>query len=515
MKLPGTSEQIFINERLISMKFFTLLNLTFLLLSSAYSQNFNKMIREKIVKDESYLDLKYIFESGKSLITYYSGQEIAFKEDIIPSRTDTISSSVRYVYKIFYFEKLTNNIKENIPLLIVENKITKRRKSRFDEIDPKPDTLSSVIVSPSQFRGDLDLTTNLIELILKREEEGKEHTTFDYYGKIKSTPQKPLDKNEFYIGFNQIINNHNYDSTKTDNWELELKGPVFPINASITIPELEEQLGLRNFGLELGMRQDKILNLLEFQNPIFTFGIFSRVSLSNDLFADVKILPQFKLPTNKIARWGMWPFFRFEPVEINKSPGIIIDGHLWGSIGDLTLPSLNIYYSKGRKNFDRPVFKNPNFFDSKFVYYSRIQWEVSASFYWNADKANFNKFKFDLGAGGYKIEKATYNAKNEFVNNIDMKRTPSVLPTVAIEYIHSSRHEAKDSTEIKFGLSVRYFDNRITFGTWLKLFKNIFGNDELRVEENYISELLGRKEADWEHPGSSSILLLVYRYGLN
>ena len=79
------------------------------------------------------------------------------------------------------------------------------------------------------------------------------------------------------------------------------------------------------------------------------------------------------------------------------------------------LPALNFYGSFGFNDFTDPAIIMHEGADN-FAYYSQNQWELSASFFLKASTNGENRFKIDIGAGGYDLLRSSLDEKNRLVS---------------------------------------------------------------------------------------------------
>jgi hypothetical protein len=475
----------------------------------SFSQNQDnpELIMNRIKIGEGHPNLKYI-EGGK---TQLGTENSFFRENI----SDPDSTGHKYVYKIYFWKFWQGD--SVIPLAIQEHHV-QTIPSKTSEDTGK------TVIDITTFRIN---TGSLIKMYKSDEGKGfiqeliriiKANKATSTYTDNMSDKNKLVSRDQYYIDFAEITNNHWYrqraptennqglfsqqgSNQQTYQHYIELSFSSLSISHSY----VQKLTGI-NLGFEFGLHKDNILNLLEYQNPVFTvFGVSTFFNIGDNLYADIKILPQIKFDSKQSSEMNLWPIFAFDPVKINKSQGVAIEGHFLGSLGNFKLPFINIYLYNSRKDYNNPVFTRSISPDTVQSYYSLTQWEISSSFYWNIDKNNYNKFKLDIGTGGYDIWNILYDIDNNVISNTKIKKTLSLSPFFTLEYVHSS--------DKRFGSIIRLFDNRVRLGVWLTLLK--LGNHELRVEENYISKLFGREMKEWEHEGSSNMMQLIYRYGLN
>lgn len=306
-----------------------------------------------------------------------------------------------------------------------------------------------------------------------------------------------------YIPFAKIIESNHYEQRLNENvFYTQVKYPGVNISVSHNRIEDSEAIGLNSFGLLFGLRKDELLNLHEYQNPIWTYGIFSLIKIDS-FYLDLNVIRQNKLDNKEIKK--ALPLFDYKKVEINKTPALIFDLSFFGLIGDYELPVINLFLALGKRDFSNPTYFRYLNLQTKQAYFSCSQWKATTSFFWNTDKNGYNKFKFNIGAGAYDIFRVLFDENDKVTSKTKDKKIP-IQPVLNLEYIH-------DSEKSKFGTSVGIFDNQITFGAWLKIIE--IGPSELRVDESYISEPFGRSVKPWENKNGSNFIQLIFRYELN
>jgi hypothetical protein len=455
-----------------------------------FSQNYSDLIMKKITDDEGYLfNVKYTQDIPGGVLANITANYPIFKTKIIEPPTST-----DYYYRIYYyqFEELL------VPLAIKQLKIVTENDVSVTEPE--------FVINVNDFKKISEhrpgLVDTLVEMIIEKKSGAME--TFKYNNTVHYKNNN-LSKSNLYTDFGSKVNNHRYNDM---NFYSELSFPGLSLSLSNNFMQGSSIKFLENFGFEFGLRKDKVLNLLEFQNPVFVpIGIHSYFKVFDSLFTDITFLVQKKFGNKKLLnKKNWWPVFDFDNVEINKASGVAFDAHFLGSLGNFKLPFINVYFSHSNVDFTDPVFRreiSPNINQS---FYSLNQVEFTLSFYWNSDTAKHNKFRLDIGGGTYDIYRVLYDKNNLVISDDEINGFIKWLPVTGLEYIHSSE-------KIEFGSSVRYFDSRVMAKLWLMLLKA--ESFEIRVEENFVSESFKKVLKDWEHEGSSSMMQLVLRYGLN
>ncbi len=278
-------------------------------------------------------------------------------------------------------------------------------------------------------------------------------------------------------------------------------------------------LGLKGFGLELAQGEDRILNMLPIQTPyisiggriLLDFSDTSHIDLDSSFFLDTKILVRHPvnvrswIERNKLNRSKSVMYIGLPNMNIGSGVTIDMSTSKIPFGGRLTekLPVMNLYASFGIKGFSDPAFITRTPLEN-FTYFSDNQWEVSTSFFWKVDQNGYNRFKIDIGAGGYDIIKVGYDDKMHTTSTREMVWLTSPQFMMAVNYSHQSSNTG-------YGVTLRAFDNRINSLLWMKILQNAIGG-ELRVEYKFISPLLGRLQRPWETNGGS-IVQLRYRTG--
>ena len=454
-----------------------------------FGQSHADLIMKKIVDDESYLyNMKYTQDIPGGVLAKITNNFPIFKIKLIEP-----PSSIDYYYRIYYYE-FENLI---VPLAIKQLKIVTENDVSVTE----PEFVIRVKDFKELSEKRPGMIDTLIGMITEKNAGARE--TFRYNNTIQYKNNN-LSKNHFYTDFGIIVNNHRYDDSR---FYSEFSFPGLSLSLSNNFLQGTDIKFLENFGFEFGLRKDNILNLLEFQNPVFIpIGIHSYFKVFDSLFTDFKFLVQKKFGNRRLVnKKNWWPVFDFDNVEINKASGVAVDAHFLGSLGNFKMPFINVYFSHANVDFNDPVFRREITPNIKQSYYSLNQAELSLSFYWNSDTAKNNRFRLDLGGGTYDIYRVFYDNDNKVISDDEINGFVKWLPIVSLEYIHSSE-------KIEFGTSMRYFDERVLAKLWLRLLKA--DSFEIHVEENFVSESFKKILKDWEHNGSSNMMQLVFRYGL-
>jgi len=80
-----------------------------------------------------------------------------------------------------------------------------------------------------------------------------------------------------------------------------------------------------------------------------------------------------------------------------------------------------------------------------------------------------------------------------------------VQPLLQLHYTHVSNRA-------RFGAHVRFFDNRLTFTPWFKVFES--GPHEVRLESILMPKPVGRSTREWE-VDHGNLIQIRYRYGFD
>ncbi|HLP15021.1 MAG TPA: hypothetical protein VK470_02115 [Bacteroidota bacterium] len=278
-------------------------------------------------------------------------------------------------------------------------------------------------------------------------------------------------------------------------------------------------LGLKGIGFEVAQSEDRILNLLPIQSPtvsiggrlLLDFSDINNFNLDSNAFIDTKILVRRPLnirswiESNRLNRSKS--VMDLDLPKLNVGSGVTIDlstsripfaGH-WAE----KLPVINLYGSFGFQGFTEPAFIKTDY-TGRYSYYSDNQWEISTSFFWKADREGFNRFKMDIGAGGYDVIRVMYDQDDKVLGVKEMVTLTDPQLLLALNYTHNSSNTG-------YGATLRLFDNRINSMLWMKLLK-LESVGEFRLECRIISPPVGRNERPWESYGGN-ILLLRFRTG--
>ena len=274
-----------------------------------------------------------------------------------------------------------------------------------------------------------------------------------------------------------------------------------------------ETIGIHGFGLEMGFG-DRVLNLISFQSPALNWGVRlllffndARGSLiDSSFFLNVKVLARSPVNTaSLIDRWRLnaaSPVMDLDPPRLNTTAGTVVE-ITTGAPYD-RLPFFTFLYAGGNTEYADPFVKfgSPG---AEYAYYSVKQWEASLAFFWNADEAMYNRFRFDIGAGTYDIRQVQYDAQGRYATDTKARGMSEVQPLLQMNYTHVS-------SRARFGATVRFFDNRLTFTPWLKIIDR--GLHELRLEAIILPRPIGRSLHPWE-ADRANLLQLRYRYGFD
>ena len=274
-----------------------------------------------------------------------------------------------------------------------------------------------------------------------------------------------------------------------------------------------ETIGIHGFGFEMGFG-DRVLNLVSFQSPALTWGVRlllffndARGSLiDSSFFLNLKVLARSPVNTaSLIEQWHLnaaSPVMNLDPPRLNTTPGAVVE--VTTGAPYYRLPFFTFMYAGGNNELGDPYVKfgSPG---AEYAYYSVKQWEASLGYFWNTDEPMYNRFRFDIGAGTYDIRQVQYDAQGKYATDTKVRGMSQVQPLLQVNYTHVSGRA-------RFGATVRFFDNRLTFTPWLKIIDR--GLHELRLEAIILPRPIGRSLHAWEAE-RANLLQLRYRYGFD
>jgi len=134
-----------------------------------------------------------------------------------------------------------------------------------------------------------------------------------------------------------------------------------------------------------------------------------------------------------------------------------------------------------------------------------MQWEASLSYFWNVDRSMYNRFRFDVGAGTYDVRLVGYRPDGTVSSDAKVRGMSQVQPLLQLQYTH-------ESNRARFGARVRFFDNRLTFTPWFKVFET--GPHEVRLEAILMPRSVGRSLRVWE-VDHGNLIQIRYRFGFD
>jgi hypothetical protein len=274
-----------------------------------------------------------------------------------------------------------------------------------------------------------------------------------------------------------------------------------------------ETIGIHGFGFEMGFG-DRVLNLVSFQSPALTWGVrlllfFNDARgalIDSSFFLNVKVLGRSPVNTaSLIDRWRLnaaSPVMDLDRPRLNTTPGAVVE--ITTGAPYHRLPFFTFLYAGGDTEYGDPFVKfgSPG---AEYAYYSVRQWEASLAFFWNADEAMYNRFRFDIGAGTYDIRQVQYDVRGKYAADARVRGMSEVQPLLQVNYTHIS-------SRARFGANARFFDNRLTFTPWLKIIDR--GLHEIRLEAIILPRPIGRSMQSWEAE-RANLLQLRYRYGFD
>lgn len=435
--------------------------------------------------------------TGKSLIDKGSKTEKA--------KVDTYL--VYFPNDFIYLKNSSNNIdKKNYENIIqyIKEQINPTKVLKKSKMAPKEKYLLSLPV---------DQTNNNRMFKASVSSDNTDHLTHlitDGYHKLTSYDKiKPVNQN------NEDETDTTLSTGSSDNWwnffdivysDLSLTKQTICINGISNL----FSLGIAKVGFENSF-EDRVLNYLPVEAPYHHYGVnvfFNMTGnldeVQNSFFGNVRLFVRHRY--NSANNFNWLPIFEVKNPRLNVNNGFTIEGELSkGFLSDLmkNLPVFTFYYSIGASKMPKPLYQ---IYDTTSIfpkhYYNRIQWEYGMSFFWNT--SGTTHYRLDLGVGGYDIYKNEYYLDTTDIPVIlsNTKRKNYVQPYIALSY------DAIPNKAI-LGYRVKFYDSRISFKVWTKLFE-LFSSD-VRLEANVITKPFYRSLYQWESPGGS-LVQLRYRY---
>jgi hypothetical protein len=453
-----------------------------------------------------------------------AGDRIVIRGDV-SSGGKTGSKSITYRYRLLYLPD-----SEDMPLQVVRliELVTERSSRMLSFEGGERDTtevtqslhiltLEDILFLEQADRGEKPrLKAELEKMILGLERRGR--TTplrRKESGILPGTPDYVLAaSNRDYARFARVNDRHPF---------ADLERAERPVSIEATFSSLtlshkrlyvgSESIGIHGFGIEAGFG-DRVLNHVAFQSPVLTWGLRflvffndARGSLiDSSFFLDMKILGRTPMNTAAfIDRWRLHvasPVMSLDRPRLNVTSGAtfeIVTGSPYYRV-----PYLSFLYSGGGKEYSSPYVRLPQG-DSSKAYFSTRQWEASLAFFWNADRAMYNRFRIDLGAGTYDVREVLYGVNGGVVADRRRRSMSEVQPLLQLQYTHVSNRA-------RFGARLRFFDNRLTFTPWFKVFDS--GPHEVRLESILMPKPVGRSTREWEVT-HGNLIQIRYRYGFD
>lgn len=452
------------------------------------------------------------------------GDRVVFRGDVATGGK-TGSRSVTYRYRILYLPDT-----EDMPLQVVRitEFVTERttKKMSFESGDrDSTDVLESfhvltlediLALEKADRPGKPAFKDELARIILGLERKGRTAPLRrKESGVMPGTPDYVLaESNRDYARFARVNDRHPFADLERTERPVSIEATF----SSLTVSHKRlyvgsESIGIHGFGLEAGFG-DRVLNQVAFQSPVLTWGLRflvffndARGSLiDSSFFLDMKILG--RTPVNTAGFIDRWRLHVASPVMSLDRPRLNVTS---GATFEITtgspynrIPFITFLYSGGGKEYADPFIRLPRG-DSSMAYFSTRQWEASLAFLWNADRAMYNRFRIDLGAGTYDVREIVYNAAGTQVADLRKRTMSEVQPLIQVQYTHVSNRA-------RFGAKVRFFDNRLTFTPWFKVFES--GPHEFRLESVLMPKPVGRSTREWE-VDHGNLIQIRYRYGFD
>ncbi|MEN8191464.1 MAG: hypothetical protein ABFS12_01525 [Bacteroidota bacterium] len=316
--------------------------------------------------------------------------------------------------------------------------------------------------------------------------------------------------NTDYYNFAKINSPHYFPSNKKRVISIrrtEADVPNMRLDVSFSkigfsLKALDYNIGTTGFEVSL---MEPILNLLPYESSTITAGVRTIFRLDNEkdvlkaTFLDAKLMGRINLNSNSIFESN--PFILGDVGKLNLSNAMVGDFTLTRAAG---LPFLNLKFALGSTDFESPTFFVNETDVGKDAYFSVNQYEFTMSFHWNTSDKMTNRFRLDIGVGGFDIQRATYNSDNNFLDSFSASSFITPLAQLHYNFVPANKPF--------LGASVKVFHWRINALAWIKLFE--FSEDStLRFESIIISEPITRDIHPWESDGGV-MFQLRYRHGL-
>lgn len=320
--------------------------------------------------------------------------------------------------------------------------------------------------------------------------------------------------NQDFLNFQKVNSTHHYPKVVLDTQKKarrsrgqaqETAATDYKIDASfgdVSFFYKDLDLGYSTISGEINMGA-KVLNVHPWQAMSLTAGIRSLVTISGasqnlleDFIIDARLMGRAKLNTASLV--GSLPFVFGSKSKLNVGSGIVLDLSASRAYG---FPFINFYLATGATKDFTPSVKFVDRKGEMVAYFSPQQWESSMSFYWNTSEDMTLRFRFDVGAANYNIQKINYSTGGS-LNQVFNKVQPAL--TLYLNF-------APKNNDF-FGSSFRLFDNQLTIKFWLKLIE-FSSLHSFRFETSYISVPFMRAVRQWEAEEGSSYFSIRYRYG--
>lgn len=320
--------------------------------------------------------------------------------------------------------------------------------------------------------------------------------------------------NQDFLNFQTVNSTHHYPKVvlETQKKARRARGQVqetaatdYKIDASfgdVSFFYKDLDLGYSTISGEINMGA-KVLNVHPWQVMSITAGIRSLVTISGtsqnlleDFIIDARLMGRAKLNTSSLV--GSLPFVFVSKPKLNVGSGLVLDLSASRVYG---MPFVNFYLATGATKAFNPSVKFVDRKGESVAYFSPQQWEASMSFYWNTNEDMTLRFRLDVGAANYNIQKINYSTGGS-LNQVFNK----IQPTTTL-YLNF----APKNIDF-FGSSFRLFDNQLTIKFWLKLIE-FSSSHSFRFETSYISAPFMRSIKEWEAEEGASYFSVRYRYG--
>lgn len=320
--------------------------------------------------------------------------------------------------------------------------------------------------------------------------------------------------NQDFLNFQRVNSNHHYPRVIIDTQKKSRRGrgqtpepevSDYKIDASfgnVSFFYKELDLGYSTISAEIDMGA-RVLNVHPWQAMSLTAGIRSLVTISGasqnlleDFIIDARLMGRTKLNTSNLLR--SLPFVFVTSPKLNVGSGLVLDISASRAYG---IPFINFYLATGATKAFNPSVKFVDRKGDMVAYYTPQQWESSMSFYWNTNEDLTLRFRMDIGAANYNVQKINYT-NGGTINQVFNKIQP--FATLYLNF-------APKNNDF-FGASFRIFDNQLTVKFWLKLIE-FSSLHSFRFETSYISAPFLRAVKEWEAEEGASYFSIRYRYG--